>query len=113
MLREQRKILRELNKIRTQRLSYTEIDLYNRTKILDRDRLVKACKNLLDTGYLSDLKIAGNKTITHIELSYNGIRYKSIRRQAFIRATWDWITDHMVDIIALILSIISLVYSLQ
>ncbi len=109
MYREQRKILKALNQMQKQ--PFTETELHNLTKIFDRSKLVKLCRDLKEKGYLESFSESHN-TITSIELSYKGIIYKQIIRTKILNNCFTWFSEHILELAALILSVIALLRTL-
>ena len=106
---EQRKVLRFLNEMRASRQPFSDTDLRNRTKIYDRDTLVKLCKELEREGYFEDLSLTLIMDIVNIELSYKGISYLKVQRKEFCIAVGRWFSENLVGLAALIVSIVALI----
>ena len=102
----QRKVLRQLNKMRRQ--PFSELELRNKTKIFDRDKLVALCRDLEKKGYLSVLSVSQNNEIKNIKLSYRGMQYKEDHRRHILERSFDWFTQNLVGLAALIVSVIAL-----
>lgn len=102
------KVLCHLNRMRKSRTAFSEAELRNRTKIFDRDGLVKLCKSLYAAGYLDSLAISPDGTIQNIELSYTGMTYRAERRRAIRK----YIADKWIDVFALLIAILSLILSI-
>lgn len=113
MLRfEQRKVLKALNQIRKERASFSEVDLCNRAKVFERDKLAALCLSLQEQGYLHSVKFGCGKAIQNLELSYLGMNY----RREFVADVWKavlrWFASNLVGLAALTVSIIALLRSL-
>lgn len=102
----QRKVLRQLNKMRRQ--PFSEIELRNKTKFFDRDKLVALCRDLEKKGYLSVLSVSQNNEIKNIKLSYRGMQYKEDRRRYLLSNSFAWFTQNLVGLAAFIVSVIAL-----
>ena len=107
LTREQRRVLKALNKFRRSRTMFSEIDFYNEVKIFDRDKMRKLCRELDDHGYFEILSINVRGDISMIELSYKGIIYKQLRRREVLQ----YIGEKWIDFLALITSVAALVIS--
>lgn len=109
MYREKRNVLKVLNKMRDKPFSDTE--LRNATKIFDREKMTKLCCELKSEGFL-DSFLHNQNTIISIELSYKGIIYKQIIRTEILKSCFAWFSEHILELAALILSLIALLRTL-
>lgn len=108
---EQIKVLRKLNKARKKEPILTGDILTANKKHIDNDRLAKLCQTLKDDGYLDTFVLNIYGEISVLELSYRGITYAREVRNQIIKTTFNWFSDHMIEILALIISIIALIRS--
>lgn len=106
--REQRIVLKALNDMRECGEPFSAVDLYNRTRLFDREKMVKLCNILKELGYFDLLDINMNNEICMIKLSYRGMTYKA-EIYAGIRK---YIAEKWIDFVALLVSISALVISL-
>ena len=107
--REQRKVLKYLNQIDKQNISFSEIDLYNATKIFHRKKLLRLCRTLQANDYIEKIVTRSPADeIVSISLDYRGYIYRREFAWDIIKAIFKWLMDNLVGFAALIVSIIAL-----
>ena len=107
LTREHLKVLKYLKSVHGEMLQ--DVALRNATKIYDFEDMEDICKELYNNKYLDKLRIDADKTIVDVHLSYKGRHYRKYIAKARLHAVGSWFASHIVELVALILSLIALI----
>lgn len=111
--KEQRKVLGALNSMYKSRCSYSMEAFYNSIRIYERYRVYQLCETLNSLGYFSlYVKNPSTHEIQNIELSYSGLNYLHDFHMELVLRCLKWLTDNLVGLAALTVSVIALLRTL-
>ena len=105
--KEQRKVLKALNDIHTENITFNQVNFMNRIKRFDRDKVARCCESL-HPEFISVVTITQRSEIKDLQLSYNGFHYTQKLREDLFHRIFTWFSDHIIELLALILSIFAL-----
>lgn len=110
---EQLRILRVLNRMRKLNQAFSQIEFEKSAKIPNKEKLYALCESLDEQGYFKFFAYNLALEITQIALSYKGMTYIQVIVMNFMKKTFIWLSDHIIELAALILSVIALLRTLQ
>ena len=107
-------VLHTLNKARKDGKEVSGKALVRKHGKHDQEKLVALCRELAKNGYFDDLGdfdkncINFNNEIGPLFLSYRGMTYAREVRNELFKNIFSWFSDHLIELLALIISIIAL-----
>lgn len=110
-------VLHRLNKARKEGKEVSGKALVRKYGKQDQEKLVALCRELAENGYFDDLGdfdknfININNEIGTLFLTYRGMTYAREVRNELFKNIFSWFSDHLIELLALIISIIALMNS--
>ena len=105
---KQYRVLRILNQMRKANQPFSDNAVRNHIRDFDRDEFLALCKDLNTKGYFERFKVAPHGDILEMELSYKGMCFRQNFAVRIVSGCFHWFSEHILELVALILSLIAL-----